>query len=212
MVGRDTRSEVYALKSIEVANPTDHSLVERSKEGSHSAFTALIERHSRKALGTIRRIVRDHADAEDVLQEAIMKAFRHISSFDERASFSTWFTRIAINTALMLLRRKNSKLEMSLEVDLCDGTIAQYPIVDHAPNPEQWVMRRQSSEEIQMAIRALPCALRECVERKYFLEISNDEVADLLGITVAATKSRLLRARQRMRVSLEPAHVNRLGK
>jgi RNA polymerase sigma-70 factor, ECF subfamily len=207
-----SRHSVRAVRSTEIlfdlTGLTDQNLVEKSKEGSHVAFSALIERHSRRALGTIRKIVRNHADAEDILQESVMKAYRHIASFDGRSSFSTWFTRIAINTALMLVRRRTARPEMSLEVEFCEGATSQYPIIDHAPNPEQSVMRRQSLDNVQTAIHRLPSSLRECVERKYFMEITNAEVANLLGISVAATKSRLLRARRQLRVSLTALHGN----
>jgi RNA polymerase sigma-70 factor (ECF subfamily) len=207
MASRNSPPVIRSVEPRHVASLAEHSLVERSKKGSHSAFSLLIERNSRTALGAIRKIVRNHADAEDVFQESAMKAYHHINSFDGRSSFSTWFTRISINTALMLIRKRTARPEMSLEVDFSEGRSSQYPIVDRAPDPEQCAIRRQNLEGLHTAIRRLPTILRESIERRYLLEISNVQVEAAFGISVPATKSRLLRARRRMRVSLTSAQA-----
>src|SRR5580704_6859584 len=93
----------------------DMYLVAAAKDGDHEAYTELCRRHSKQILRTVIRITRDVADAEDTLQEALLKAYIHIGGFEGRSAFSSWLTRIAINSALMLLRRKRSQPACSFE-------------------------------------------------------------------------------------------------
>jgi RNA polymerase sigma factor (sigma-70 family) len=195
-------NDIDSAESFNVACLTDRSLVARSKEGSHPAFSALIQRHSKTASGMVRKIVRNDADVEDIIQESAMKAYCHISTFDGRSSFSTWFSKIAINTALMLIRKKTARPEMSLDMDFPEGSVFRDTIADRSLNPEQNVIKSQAAEIVRTATSELPQKLRACVERKYLLESTNDEVASRLGISVLATKSRLFRARRLLKGSL----------
>jgi RNA polymerase sigma-70 factor (ECF subfamily) len=188
----------------------EHELVERSKGGDRHAFVELVNRHSRKALGSIRRIVRNHEDVEDLFQETVMKAFTGIGSFNEQSSFSTWLTRIAINNSLMLLRKGRGRAEISLEAeDDSLFSMAEF-IADSRPDPEATLQRNQEIESVRTAVMLLPKSLRKCAENRLLHDASDKDVATKLGITVSATKSRLARSRRMLRTSLK-ALQNRQG-
>ena len=172
---------------------TDEGLVAVAKLGDRAAFAELWKRHSRTAFTKVYQITRNRADAEDVIQDAWLKAFIHLNAFDGRAKFSTWLTRIAINSALMGLRRKRSRPEASLE---------SIEIADQTKGVEEQYARRESVERLRRAICRLNPQMRAVVE----IQQSNDgqvkEIAELAGISISATKSRLSRARAVLRRAL----------
>src|ERR1700731_2612262 len=131
-----------------------------------------------------------------------MKAYVHLDTFDGRAKFATWLTRIAINSALMTLRRRRAHPETSMEVK--DGETWQYwEIADQTKNVEELYARHERVERLRRAICRLQPTLRNVVEIHQSNDSSVKEVAELAGISVAATKSRLLRARKILREALK---------
>src|SRR5580692_11582609 len=111
---------IYAINKSPIGITTDTGdmhLVAAAKNGDHQAYTELCRRHSKRTLRAVLRITRNIEDAEDTLQEALLKAYTHIGEFDGRSAFSSWLTRIAINNALMLLRKKRSQPVYGFEVD-----------------------------------------------------------------------------------------------
>jgi RNA polymerase sigma-70 factor (ECF subfamily) len=174
---------------------TDDALVAAAKSGEQPAFVELWTRHSKTAFNMAYRITGNRDDAEDVVQDAWMKAYAHLNTFDGRAKFSTWLTRIAINSALMILRRKRARPETSMEIT--DGDSWQHwEIADQTKNVEELYARHEAVERLRRAICRLQPALRNVVEIHQSNDSSVKETAELAGISVAATKSRLLRARK----------------
>jgi RNA polymerase sigma-70 factor (ECF subfamily) len=180
----------------------DESLVEAAKSGDHAAYRELSIRHAPMIFRIVSRITRNREDTEDALQDSLMKAFIHLQTFDGRSSFSTWLTRIAINSALMLLRKKRTRLETSLESDLVDDSGPHVQLVDPSPGPEKLYLQRERERNLRRAIRRLPSNLREVIEIRNARDASVSEVAGIAGISIAATKSRLLRARKTLTASL----------
>jgi RNA polymerase sigma-70 factor (ECF subfamily) len=178
----------------------DVLLVLAACSGDSNAFVELCKPHSKRILFTLYRITRNWQDAEDALQEALIKAFLHLDSFQGKASFSTWFTSIAVNTALMLLRTRRGVLEFAIDSTGEAGTYNGWDLQDSRDNPEQSFERQQRTDLIQSGILQLPPVLRTVVELKHSTDLSNKELAQCLGISLAATKSRLLRARAALRV------------
>jgi len=177
---------------------TDDVLIAAAKSGDHPAFVELWTRHSKTAFNMAYRITGNRDDAEDVVQDAWMKAYAHLNTFDGRAKFSTWLTRIAINSALMILRRKRARPETSMEIT--DGeTWQHWEIADQTKNVEELYARHEGAERLKRAICRLQPALRIVVEIHQSNDSSVKETAELAGISVAATKSRLLRARKILR-------------
>lgn len=172
----------------------EHVLVARCKVGDHVAFMELIQRSSPAALRAIRNIARNPADVEDVMQDTVVNAFKGLRSFNQQSKFSTWLTRIAINSALMLLRQRKNIIEISLE----HGSSKPLQFVDHRINPEQALIRDQSINIIRRAVHTLPSTLREYVEQRCLEELPHREAALSLGISLAAGKARSFRARQRL--------------
>jgi RNA polymerase sigma-70 factor (ECF subfamily) len=183
------------------AAATDEVLVGAAKLGDRFAFAELWERHSNTAFNVAYRITKSRDDAEDVIQEAWMRVYVHLNTFNGRAKFSTWLTRIVINLALMTLRRKRTHPETSMEIT--DGkTWQQWEIADQTKNVEELYARHERTELLKRAICRLQPSLRNVVEIHQSNDRSIKEIADLVGLSVAATKSRLLRARRALRMDL----------
>jgi RNA polymerase sigma-70 factor, ECF subfamily len=191
-----------SVVSSAAPSANDEVLVEAAKSGNHSAFVELWKRHSNTAFKMAYRITGNRDDAEDVIQDAWMKAYVHLKTFDGRAKFSTWLTRIAINSALMTLRKRRSHPEASMEIN--DGETWQHrEIADQTKDVEELYARHETVERLRRAICRLQPALRDVVEIHQSNDGSVKELAELAGISVAATKSRLLRARNILRRALD---------
>jgi RNA polymerase sigma-70 factor, ECF subfamily len=183
------------------AAATDEVLVGAAKSGDRPAFAELWERHSSTVFKVAYRITKNRDDAEDVIQEAWMRAYVHLNTFDGRAKFSTWLTRVVINSALMTLRRKRAHPETSMEIT--DGETWQpREFADQTKNVDELYVRRERTERLRRAICRLQPSLRNVVEIHQSNDRSVREIAKLAGISVAATKSRLLRARAALRRDL----------
>jgi RNA polymerase sigma-70 factor, ECF subfamily len=180
---------------------TERVLLQRCKAGDHAAFAELIKQSSPAARRAVRTIARNPAEVEDVMQETLVRAFQALRSFDQRSKFSTWLTRIAINNALMFLRRQKVKKEISLDGD-AEERDTSFFLADNTLDPEQALIRDQSIQIIREAVHALPRTLREYAERCCIQDMSNQEASSSLHITEGTGKSRHFRARQRLRSSL----------
>ena len=175
-------------------------LVSAAKTGDQHAFMELCRRYSPWLKRRIRRILRNREDAEDVLQETRMSAFRHLAGFRGQCSFRTWITTIATNTSLMLLRKRRNHPETGFGLITAEGKeIEILQLTDSMPNPEQVYAKRQASHRLSQAVKMLPLSFRVIVERFHQDELKLVDTANLVGITEAAAKSRLLRARRALR-------------
>ena len=190
------------ISSKLLAAATDEALVTAAKSGDRPAFAELWERHSNRAFKMAYRMTKNREDAEDVIQDAWTNAYVHLKSFDSRARFSTWLTRIAINTALMTLGRKRVGPETSTE--FTDGeTWHPLEIADQTKDVEQQYLRHESLEHFRRAVCGLRPTLRHVVEIQ-LNDTSVEQVAKLAGISIPATKSRLSRAKAILRGVLDP--------
>jgi RNA polymerase sigma-70 factor (ECF subfamily) len=187
------------------ANTPDVVLVAAAKDGDHQAYAELCRRHSKQIIRAILRITRDLADAEDTLQETLLKAYVHTRRFEERSAFSSWLTRIAINSALMLLRKKRAHYVYSLESGV-DGDAFKLPEpTETAHEPEESCISNALENECIRAIRYLSPTLRVVVQIRYRENASLAQIAKILGISEQAVKSRLFRARSKLHAHLEKA-------
>jgi RNA polymerase sigma factor (sigma-70 family) len=177
-----------------------------------AAFERLYEKTAPKVLKTLYRITRNQEDAEDALQEAFLSAFIHAKDFDGRSSFTTWFTRIAINSALMILRKKRTHPEYSLDEGGAGEEHETYWIVpDTAPNPERRYAQQEQEAILKEAVGELRPAIRKAVEMGQLQDRTMRETAEVLGISVAAAKARLFHARAALRRSRRIKSMSRLG-
>ena len=184
---------------------SDEALVSTAKSGDANAFVELSKRHSNRVLLTTYRITRNWQDAEDALQDSLLKAFSHLNGFQQKSSFATWLTRIAINSALMILRKKRVCVEVSIDgSDDPDDKYERWEARSLTEDPESLFARSEREELLRNAILRLPPVCREVVELRQAKDYSAREIAQALGISVAAVKSRLSRARLTLRATLLP--------
>lgn len=196
----------HATESV----PSDQELVRRAQSGDNTAFAELTRRHMPRAKRMAQSILRDPAAAEDEVQNALWKAFEHIGQFHHDARFSTWLGRIVMNECLMRLRRERRVRIVSLEDVLHAEDAAPLDVPDQADGPEEALARAEIGTVLRAEIRRIPPVLRDVFVLRDVEEVPMPEVAGRLGISVAAAKSRLLRARAELRTRLQ-RHCPRLG-
>jgi RNA polymerase sigma factor (sigma-70 family) len=192
----------YAAKESPIEITTDICdmyLVAAAKDGDHQAYAELCRRHSKQVFRRVLRITNNIADAEDTLQEALLKAYIHIGSFEEKSAFSTWLTRIAMNSALMSLRKKRSRPAYSFESGPDADDIKLPEPTEPSRNPEESCIQNALASELARAIQYLPPSLRDVLEIRYREDASVSKIAKRFGISESAVKSRLLRARLKLR-------------
>jgi len=172
-------------------------LVVAAQHGSREAFGELCQPRAKLILQKVQRITRNREDAEDALQDSFLMAFVHIKDFDGRSKLSTWLTRIAINSALMILRKRHHSAEFSLSDEESHGV---WEVSDQLPNPEILYAQRERESILLAAIGNLRPSNRQVVERQ-LKEESLTETAQILDISAAAAKARLFHARSALRNS-----------
>jgi RNA polymerase sigma factor (sigma-70 family) len=191
------RSSVLDTKGKQ---PEYETLLAAAREGQEGAFERLCEQASPRIFRTLSRITKNREDAEDALQEALMRAFINLGRFDGRSSFSTWLTRIALNAAFMKLRRSRLSREVALDgPDHFGKDQPNYQFRDHSPNPEDKYAAHERGEILRGALSELRPRVRAAVEIYQLQECSLKETAKLLGISVAAAKGRLFQAKAALR-------------
>ena len=189
-----TRSEI----PCDLGRLSDLQLVHLAKSGDPGSFSELTRRHRALVSSMIFRIVRHSEDTEDLLQEAFLKAFRHLDGFDERAKFSTWLTKIAINSSLMLLRKRKCQ-PTSLIAELgAEDDVVWAEIPSRGMNPEEQAAESEVFAQLRSAVSKLPAPLRIAMELRSERDLSVRDIARTMEISEAAAKSRLLRARSRV--------------
>ena len=198
-----TNEQAREIPPIDYRQVSDEQLLAAARSSDRHAFGELSSRYAYSLRNRVFRIVRNRADAEDVVQDALIKAYVHLKDFRGTSSFSTWVTRIAINSALMLLRRRRTRSEVSFDQrENEDQTREIRDFPDPSPNPEQVYAECQALELLSRAITRLPPAYRSVMTQYHNREQPVRDIADAAGISVAAAKSRLLRARVTIRSAL----------
>jgi RNA polymerase sigma-70 factor (ECF subfamily) len=187
-----------------VDKDSDGILVTAAKRGNARAFEELVLRHKRRVFAVAQRITNSRDDAEDVVQETFHKVFLHLDNFQEKARFSTWLTRIAMNEALMLLRRRRGVFE-----DLPTSTdesvkFTSQTFVDQGPNPEESCLRSERTQLLTEAINRLGPRIRTAILLRDIEEKSLEETAQILGTTSTAIKARLFQGRRKLRRIITP--------
>jgi RNA polymerase sigma factor (sigma-70 family) len=182
----------------------ENALLTAVKRGQTSAFDELWQSHASRLLRTTYRITRNREDAEDALQGALLNAFVHLQTFNGRSSFSTWLTRIAINSALMILRKNRFAPQVSMD-DARDGRgqIEFEATRDVGPDPEAYYSQKEREAILAKAIDELPPPMREALVLQKLEERSTKEAAEIMGISLSAAKARVFRAKFMLVRSLE---------
>lgn len=192
------------MRSSLVEDPAaEESLVVAAKNGNEQAFEMLVERYRHRIVATALHFTRVQEDAEDVAQQSFHKAFVHLHTFEGKSAFSTWLTRIAVNEALMLLRRGRSLREVPIDDSNADeGTPSGMQIVDLSPDPESSYLRKEEAQILCKALGNLRPGMRKAFELRELAELSTEETAQCMGLSVGAVKARLFHGRKKLREAL----------
>ncbi|MDE3167898.1 MAG: sigma-70 family RNA polymerase sigma factor [Acidobacteriota bacterium] len=183
-------------------NICEADLVSLARQGSDAAFNELVRRHQRTMLQTAISILRNREEAEDEVQNAWWKGWRHIAQFEGEARFSTWMTRIVMNQCLMRLRQ--ARRARFVSIDRPDaGDTPWMELRDTAESPESGLRKREEGALLRREISRIPPLLRNALVLRDVNRMPMPDVAGELGISLAAAKSRLLRARHELRARLE---------
>ena len=181
---------------------SDEALVAVAKRGDAQAFEELVLRHRQKVLAVAQRITNNREDAEDVTQESLHKAFLHLDAFQEKSQFSTWLTRITMNEAFMLLRRRRGIVEV-LPENPDDGMKPSLEVfVDQKLNPEESCLQRERTEILSEAINRLGPSVRSAILLRHIEERSVEETARILGTSISAVKARVFQGRRKLHKTL----------
>jgi RNA polymerase sigma-70 factor, ECF subfamily len=186
-----------APASSDLRSWSENQLIAAAKNGRRAPFGELCERHKKRVSCVTRRIIRNREDAEDAAQECFLNAFVHLKTFDGRSQFATWLTRIAINAALMKLRKNRKAREVPIdEPNPSSEPVAQREFRYDAPDPEESCSLGERKRIVKSAISGLRPRVRNVVELIHLQEHSIRETADILGISTGAVKTRMFHAKR----------------
>jgi len=187
----------------QVVKDDEPVLVAAAKSGDISAFETLVGRYERKIFRLAQNITQNREDAEDVMQESFLKAYEHLDGFQGNSRFYTWLVRISVNQALMKLRkRRPNVLSLDEEVDTGEELMPR-EVEDWGPSPEERYKQTELSDILSSTIADLDPSFRIVFQLRDIEELSTEETAEALGLSVPAVKSRLLRARLKLRQKLD---------
>src|SRR5512133_838229 len=204
------------MEAIEskVGEPTgDESvLVNAARKGDMAAFEELVRRYDRNVFRIAQHITQNREDAEDVVQDAFLKAYQNLGQFQGQSKFYTWLVRIAVNEALMRVRRRGPERMVSLDEDVkTEDDSVPREVADWSPNPEQQYSQAELKDILTRTIQGLPPSFRTVFVLRDVEGLSTEEAAEALDLSIPAVKSRLLRARLQLRERLSRYFQKRNG-
>ena len=190
----------------------DLDLVHASKNGDVAAFEQLVKRYDRKLLRIAQCVTHNREDSQDAVQEAFFKAYQHLAEFREDSQFATWLIRITVNQSLMKLRKQRTIEEVSLDEDFqAEGDILPLEVVDWAPNAEQLYWVSELRQILTQTLEQVRPHMRTVFVLRDIEGLSIDQTAVVLGLSQAAVKARLWRARLQLREGLNRYFRNKEG-
>jgi RNA polymerase sigma-70 factor (ECF subfamily) len=183
----------------------DLILVERVQSGDREAFGLLVAKYQRRLLRLVMRLVRDSAEAEDVTQEAFIKAYRALPNFRGESAFYTWLYRIGVNTAKSWLQTRGKRVPLVSEIiDPEDGNVEDTGLLFNDETPERVLMSKQIGETVSDAMDALPEELRTAISLREIDGMTYEDIAETMGCPVGTVRSRIFRARESIAARLRP--------
>jgi RNA polymerase sigma-70 factor (ECF subfamily) len=187
-------------------------LVEAARSGDIGAFESLVRRYDRNVFRIAQHITQNREDAEDVVQDAFLKAYQNLGQFQGQSKFYTWLVRITVNEALMRLRRRRPERMVSIDEDVkTEEDSMPREIADWSPNPEQQYTQAELKDILSKTIQGLPPSFRTVFVLRDVEGLSTEETSSALDLSVPAVKSRLLRARLQLRERLNKYFKRRDG-
>src|ERR1700685_3659917 len=193
---------IIQAQGTEEVHP-DILLVNRARGGDVQAFEQLVKQYDRQVFRIAQHITQNREDAEDVVQDAFLKAYEKLEQFQGNSKFYTWLVRIAVNESLMRLRKRRTGKMVSIDEDVEteEGSVPR-DLADWAPDPEQNYTQAELGKILEKTIKGLPPGFRVVFELRDVQGLSTEDTADALGLSIPAVKSRLLRARLQLRERL----------
>jgi RNA polymerase sigma-70 factor (ECF subfamily) len=199
-------------KNVAEAPSEETLLVNAARGGDIGSFEKLVKRYDRNVFRIAQHITQNREDAEDVVQDAFLKAYQNLGQFQGQSKFYTWLVRIAVNEALMRLRRRRPERMISLDEDVkTEEDSMPREVADWSPNPEQQYSQGELKEILGKTIQGLPAGFRMVFVLRDVEGLSTEETAAALELSVPAVKSRLLRARLQLRERLNKYFKRRDG-
>lgn len=188
------------LQRAQVESWTDEEVVRRVLDGETALFEIIMRRHNQRLYRAAVAILKNDGEAEDVMQDAYVRAYQHLAQFEGRSKFSTWLTRIAVHEALARLQRqgRQESIEMAFETNSEEA----YDLVSRVPDPEQQASSTEAAGLLEKAILALPESYRAVLIMRDLQDMDTAETADCLEMTEENVKVRLHRARRMLREEL----------
>jgi RNA polymerase sigma-70 factor, ECF subfamily len=195
--------EAIQSKATDTAVTEELALVQAAKQGDVGAFEQLVKRYDRNIFRIAQHITQNREDAEDVVQDAFLKAYENLDQFQGNSKFYTWLVRIAVNESLMKLRRRKTSKTVSMDEDVEteEGSMPR-EFADWSPNPEQQYGQSELGDILRKTIQGLPTSFRTVFVLRDVEGLSTEETAEMLSLSIPAVKSRLLRARLQLRERL----------
>jgi RNA polymerase sigma-70 factor (ECF subfamily) len=199
---------LYYLSTLMLTN--DVRLVKAARKGNQDAFASLVRKHRQPAYLLALKFIRNPEDAHEVVQESLLKAYLHLDQYQGDARFSTWLGRITLNEALMRIRRRPAREEISLDETPSPSASASpsSALRDTQEDPERAFRRSEYHQIIRGAVAKLAPGYRQVVVLRHLEECSTRETAEILGLTVTAVKTRLRRARVELHRRLHPFYAS----
>ena len=181
----------------------DVALVAAARKGDSAAFEQLVRQYENQIFRVAQHITQNREDAEDIAQDVFLKAYQKLDQFQGNSKFSTWLVRIAVNESLMRLRRRKTAKTVSMDQDIQteEGAIPR-DFAEWRPNPEELYSQSELGDILRKTIQGLPPGFRTVFTLRDIENMSTEETAEALGLSVPAVKSRLLRARLQLRERL----------
>src|SRR5512133_468842 len=201
-----------AIEKVNEPVSEELGLVRAAKAGDISAFEQLVHRYDRNVFRIAQHITQNREDAEDVVQDAFLKSYENLKNFQEQSKFYTWLVRIAVNEALMRLRRRRPERMVSLDEEVkTEEDSMPREVADWTPNPEQQYSQAELKDILQRTMQGLPSSFRTVFVLRDVEGLSTEETAEALDLSIPAVKSRLLRARLQLRERLTKFFKKRNG-
>ena len=210
MNDREVKTAPGARTAVPVGEVADEALVERARAKDEAAFEELVNRYENKLYRLAMRFVRNETDAQEILQDAFLSAWRNLPRFEGRAQFGSWMYRVTVNAALMLLRSRNRHPEVTVddvEPKVLNDAVAENgqsmrANADWSQRPDDQLQSAEMRKHIQVSVEALPDGLRTVFLLRDVEELSTEDTAEMLGLSVPAVKTRLHRARLALREAI----------
>ncbi len=201
-----------AIQKLDEPISDELKLVRAAKAGDIGAFEQLVHRYDRNVFRIAQHITQNREDAEDVVQDAFLKSYENLKNFQEQSKFYTWLVRIAVNEALMRLRRRRPERMVSLDEEVkTEEDSMPREVADWSPNPEQQYTQAELRDILTKTIQGLPSSFRTVFVLRDVEGLSTEETASALDLSIPAVKSRLLRARLQLRERLNKYFKKRKG-